>query len=40
VLFRSGHIDYSGSLLEVESPAFAVSAIKRAEEGDGVIVRV
>ncbi len=35
-----GHIDYSGSLLEVESPAFAVSAIKRAEDGDGVIVRV
>ena len=35
-----GHIDYTGSLLEVESPAFAVSAIKRAEDGDGVIVRV
>jgi mannosylglycerate hydrolase len=35
-----GHIDYSGALLEVESTAFAVSAIKRAEDGDGVIVRL
>ena len=35
-----GHIDYAGSLLHVDSPAFAVSAIKRAEDGDGMIVRV
>ncbi|HEU5320739.1 MAG TPA: glycosyl hydrolase-related protein, partial [Methylomirabilota bacterium] len=28
------------SLLRVVSPAFAVSAIKRAEDGDGVIVRL
>ncbi len=35
-----GHIDYAGSLVRVESPAFAVSAIKRAEDGDGVIVRL
>ncbi len=35
-----GHIDYAGSLVQVESPAFAVSAIKRAEDGDGVIVRL
>jgi mannosylglycerate hydrolase len=35
-----GHIDYSGSLLEVESAGFAVSAIKRAEDGDGIIVRL
>ena len=35
-----GHIDYAGSLVQVESPAFAVSAIKRAEDGDGIIVRL
>jgi hypothetical protein len=35
-----GHIDYEGSLVKVESPAFAVSAIKRAEDGDGVVVRL
>jgi mannosylglycerate hydrolase len=35
-----GDIDYAGSLLLVESPAFAVSAIKRAEDGDGIIVRL
>ncbi len=35
-----GHIDWSGALLHVDSPAFVVSAIKRAEDGDGVIVRV
>jgi mannosylglycerate hydrolase len=35
-----GHILPKGQLLSVDSPAFAVSAIKRAEDGDGVIVRV
>ena len=35
-----GHIPASGRLLSVDSPAFAVSAIKRAEDGDGVIVRL
>jgi alpha-mannosidase len=29
-----------GSLLEIDSQAFQVSAVKRAEDGDGVIVRV
>jgi alpha-mannosidase len=27
-------------LLKIDSPAFHVSAIKRAEDGDGVIVRI
>jgi alpha-mannosidase len=35
-----GHIDFEGALVHVTSPAFAVSAIKRAEDGDGIIVRV
>ncbi len=35
-----GHIDDSASLVRVSSEAFQVSAIKRAEDGDGVIVRV
>jgi alpha-mannosidase len=35
-----GRIDAQGSLLRVESEGFQVSAIKRAEDGDGVIVRV
>ena len=35
-----GHIDDVGSLLHVASPAFAVSAIKRAEDGEGMIIRV
>jgi alpha-mannosidase len=35
-----GRIEGKGSLLRVESSAFQVSAIKRAEDGDGVIVRV
>jgi alpha-mannosidase len=35
-----GHIDWEGSLVELSSTAFAVSAIKRAEDGDGIIVRV
>ncbi len=35
-----GHIGPSGSLLDVDSPAFQVTAIKRAEDGDGVIVRL
>ncbi len=35
-----GRIEGKGSMLRVESPAFQVSAIKRAEDGDGVIVRV
>jgi len=34
------HLEPRGQLLNVESPAFPVSAIKRAEDGDGVIVRV
>ncbi len=35
-----GRLPSEASLLSVDSPAFAVSAIKRAEDGDGVIVRV
>ena len=35
-----GRLEAQGSLLAIESPAFQVSAIKRAEDGDGVIVRV
>ncbi|MHB8376041.1 MAG: glycoside hydrolase family 38 C-terminal domain-containing protein, partial [Dehalococcoidia bacterium] len=35
-----GSIAAQGSLLDVSSPAFQVSAIKRAEDGDGVIVRL
>jgi alpha-mannosidase len=35
-----GHVGAKGSLLKVSSPSFAVSAIKRAEDGDGVVVRV
>jgi alpha-mannosidase len=35
-----GHIPAAGQLLSVDSPDFAVSAIKRAEDGDGVVVRV
>jgi len=35
-----GRIDEVGRLLDVESPAFQVSAIKPAEDGDGVIVRI
>jgi len=35
-----GQIGAEGSLVSVSSPAFAVSAIKRAEDGDGIIVRV
>ncbi len=35
-----GQIAAEGSLVSVSSPAFAVSAIKRAEDGDGIIVRV
>ena len=35
-----GRIASEGSLLKVDSPAFNVSAIKRAEDGDGVIVRL
>ena len=35
-----GHLPAEGALLEVSSPAFQVSCIKRAEDGDGVIVRL
>lgn len=35
-----GRIAAQGALLEVSSPAFQVTAIKRAEDGDGVIVRL
>ena len=35
-----GRLPAAGSLLEVSSPAFPVSAIKRAEDADGVIVRL
>ncbi|MBI2724095.1 MAG: hypothetical protein HYX50_03435 [Chloroflexi bacterium] len=35
-----GHLPAEGQLVRVESPDFAVSAIKRAEDGDGVILRV
>jgi alpha-mannosidase len=35
-----GRLGAEGSMLEIDSPAFQVSAIKRAEDGDGVIVRV
>jgi alpha-mannosidase len=35
-----GRIEAEGALLSIDSPAFNVSAIKRAEDGDGVIVRL
>jgi len=35
-----GHLGDAASLVQVSSEAFQVSAIKRAEDGDGVIVRV
>ena len=35
-----GHLGDAGSLVRVGSDAFQVSAIKRAEDGDGVILRV
>ncbi len=35
-----GRFPAQSQLLQVDSPAFAVSAIKRAEDGDGVVVRV
>jgi mannosylglycerate hydrolase len=35
-----GQIEAEGSLVRVSSTAFQVSAIKRAEDGDGLIVRV
>ncbi|HXK33635.1 MAG TPA: glycoside hydrolase family 38 C-terminal domain-containing protein, partial [Dehalococcoidia bacterium] len=35
-----GHIDWEGAFVRVSSPAFQVSAIKRAEDGDGIIVRL
>lgn len=35
-----GHLAAVGSMLDIDSTAFQVSAIKRAEDGDGVIVRV
>ena len=35
-----GRIEGKGSLLRLDSSAFQVSAIKRAEDGDGVIVRI
>ena len=35
----AGQLPLSGSLLEVDNPAFVVSAVKRAEDGNGVIVR-
>ncbi|HEY8172688.1 MAG TPA: glycoside hydrolase family 38 C-terminal domain-containing protein, partial [Dehalococcoidia bacterium] len=35
-----GHIGAKGSFVKVGSPAFQVSGIKRAEDGDGVVVRV
>jgi alpha-mannosidase len=35
-----GHLDFEGALVRVSSPAFPVSAIKRAEDGDGTIVRI
>ena len=35
-----GRITAQGALLTIDSPAFNVSAIKRAEDGDGVIVRL
>jgi alpha-mannosidase len=35
-----GHLQAEGTLLEVSSPAFQVSCLKRAEDGDGVIVRL
>ena len=36
----SGALPAEGALLALEGPAFAVSAIKRAEDGEGVIVRL
>jgi alpha-mannosidase len=35
-----GHLRAEGALLDVSSDAFQVSCIKRAEDGDGVIVRL
>jgi alpha-mannosidase len=35
-----GHIDWEGALIDVTSTAFQVSAVKRAEDGDGLIVRL
>src|SRR5581483_2821841 len=35
-----GRLPAEGALLSVDSPAFQVSGIKRAEDGDGVIVRL
>jgi mannosylglycerate hydrolase len=35
-----GRLPADGQLLRVESPMFPVSAIKRGEDGDGIIVRV
>jgi alpha-mannosidase len=35
-----GHIPDDGSLVRLSSAAFQVSAIKRAEDGDGVILRI
>jgi mannosylglycerate hydrolase len=35
-----GHLDWEAQLLRVSSHSFAVSAIKRAEDADGVVVRL
>jgi mannosylglycerate hydrolase len=35
-----GRIEACGTMLSIDSPSFNVSAIKRAEDGDGVIVRL
>jgi alpha-mannosidase len=35
-----GHLDFEGALVRVDSPAFPVTCIKRAEDGDGIIVRL
>lgn len=36
----SGALPAEGALLALEGPAFAVSALKRAEDGEGVVVRL
>jgi alpha-mannosidase len=36
----SGALPWEGALLALEGPAFVVSALKRAEDGSGVVVRL
>jgi len=36
----SGALPVEGALLALEGPAFVVSALKRAEDGEGIVVRL